>query len=490
MRTGTSSTLSGLTEIIAQNVLVLEESMENKGINIPSLNDVYDSQLEFHNEEPEVARSIDMICRAALQLIQTVRSSKAILMQTALSHITASALRCASELHIATILYEAGPEGMHVADIAAKCGVDYRKLSSILRCLGKQWIFREISPEVYANNRLSSLLHKGKSYEDLTSDPDTIYDKPEAALSAIVGHMSDEGAKATSYLYEALTDQSFGFSDEADHSAFSLGLQTEKSVWEYFEEPGREDLLDRYAAAMEGLQEIEPPNLAEGAFDWASLPPESVVVDVGGGIGSVPIHIAHKHPEIEFVVQDRPAVIADGVKRWEQRNQAGYIHFEEHDFFEAQPIKNPSVFLLNNVLPDWSDKYAKKILMRLRAAAGPDTRLVTRDTVIPYSCQVPVSDKTLSIPGVVVQQLPQPLDINGPSAFSYDLSLFMTVLFNGMERTLGHMAELLRSSGWEIEKIEEHDAGGHLPSSIICIPLKGWRDPREMVSKYRMSFFG
>lgn len=113
--------------------------------------------------------------------------------------------------------------------------------------------------------------------------PDTIYDKPEAALSAIVGHMwvndlvstptispfhmifrSDEGAKATSYLYEALTDQSFGFSDEADHSAFSLGLQTEKSVWEYFEEPGREDLLDRYAAAMEGLQEIEPPNLAEG----------------------------------------------------------------------------------------------------------------------------------------------------------------------------------------------------------------------------------
>ncbi len=69
----------------------------------------------------------------------------------------------------------------------------------------------------------------------------------------------------------------------------------------------------------------------------------------------------------------------------------------EHDFFEAQPIKNPSVFLLKNILHDWSDKYAKKILMRLRAAAGPDTRLVTRDTIIPYSCQVPVSDNALSI---------------------------------------------------------------------------------------------
>lgn len=34
-------------------------------------------------------------------------------------------------------------------------------------------------------------------------------------------------------------------------------------MWEYFEEPGREDLLDRFAAAMEGMQNIEPPNLAE-----------------------------------------------------------------------------------------------------------------------------------------------------------------------------------------------------------------------------------
>lgn len=50
------------------------------------------------------------------------------------------------------------------------------------------------------------------------------------------------------------------------------------------------------------------------AFDWASLPPGSVIVDVGGGIGSVPIQVAHNHPEIQFIVQDRPAVVADGRK--------------------------------------------------------------------------------------------------------------------------------------------------------------------------------
>ena len=80
-----SSALSGLTELIAQNVLVLEASMKDKGIGLPALNDLYDPEFEFHNEEPEVARSIDMICRAALQLIQTVRPPKSTLMQTALS---------------------------------------------------------------------------------------------------------------------------------------------------------------------------------------------------------------------------------------------------------------------------------------------------------------------------------------------------------------------------------------------------------------------
>lgn len=64
--------------------------------------------------------------------------------------------------------------------------------------------------------------------------------------------------------------------------------------------------------------------------------------------------------------------------------------------------------------------------MRLRAAAGPDTRLVTRDTIIPYSCQVPGPENAISIPGVVVPELPEPLEINGPAALSYDLSLLVS----------------------------------------------------------------
>lgn len=49
-------------------------------------------------------------------------------------------------------------------------------------------------------------------------------------------------------------------------------------------------------------------------FNWEALSENDLVVDVGGGIGTVSIQVAEKHPKLKFVVQDRAPVIADGVK--------------------------------------------------------------------------------------------------------------------------------------------------------------------------------
>ena len=40
-------------------------------------------------------------------------------------------------------------------------------LGLILRCLASNWVYRELQPDVYVNNRLSSLLDKGKTVEEL-----------------------------------------------------------------------------------------------------------------------------------------------------------------------------------------------------------------------------------------------------------------------------------------------------------------------------------
>ena len=45
-------------------------------------------------------------------------------------------------------------------------------------------------------------------------------------------------------------------------------------------------------------------------FDWAALPRDSLVVDVGGGVGSQTLTLAKAHEHLKFVVQDRESVIS------------------------------------------------------------------------------------------------------------------------------------------------------------------------------------
>jgi hypothetical protein len=49
-------------------------------------------------------------------------------------------------------------------------------------------------------------------------------------------------------------------------------------------------------------------------YDWKSLPEGSVVVDVGGGIGTVTKVLAKAHPHLKFIIQDQHKVVEDGLK--------------------------------------------------------------------------------------------------------------------------------------------------------------------------------
>lgn len=84
-----------------------------------------------------------------------------------------------------------------------------------------------------------------------------------------------------------------------------------------------------------------------------------------------------------------------------------------HDFFTPQPVKNAAVFLLRNILHDWSDKYCVQILRRLREAATPDTRLIIVDNLMSYAC---IEEGLVSIPGTKRNLFPKPLLPNGGQA--------------------------------------------------------------------------
>jgi len=52
----------------------------------------------------------------------------------------------------------------------------------------------------------------------------------------------------------------------------------------------------------------------QSGFDWVSLPKGELVVDDRGGVGTIISVLVTALPILKFVIQDRPAVIEDGLE--------------------------------------------------------------------------------------------------------------------------------------------------------------------------------
>jgi hypothetical protein len=97
----------------------------------------------------------------------------------------ATSIGAAEATNVPEILSEAGPKGLHVAEIAKKADTDASKLGlfrctllsafqiecchlgRILRLLATVHIFQEVAPDVFANNRISSVMASGKTLEEI-----------------------------------------------------------------------------------------------------------------------------------------------------------------------------------------------------------------------------------------------------------------------------------------------------------------------------------
>lgn len=132
---------------------------------------------------------------------------------------------------------------------------------------------------------------------------------------------------------------------------------------------------------------LEASHILDG-FDWTTIGKGSVV-DIGGSHGSLSIAIAQRHPNVNFVVQDRAAVAREGRAKLPPQ-LANRVSFMAHDFFHEQPILDADVYLLRWILHDWSDKYAIRILRALRPALKDGAKIIIMEQVLPEPGSVSV----------------------------------------------------------------------------------------------------
>jgi len=326
---------------------------------------------------------------------------------------------------------------MHISEIGKKTGLEERKAGRILRLLATNHVFREVSENVFTNNRLSTQL--------LSTNP----------LSSMGLHFSDESPKAGALLSDVLTDKEWGHSYSPTQTAFNKSTGYPEPLFIYFEKdvPRGAELGARFGVGMIGWGDAIAAKAIIYEFPWKELGNGATVCDVAGGVGNISLQLAKAHPNLRLILQDLPERIQQAKnevwpKECPEAISEGRITFKPIDFFASSPVPGCDVYYLKNVIHDWTDVDSIKILSGVKKAMAPHSRLLIQEYIIQPANRVPEEKSPY-------KQAPAPLlpNYGGGRIRQYSLDLHMMILLNSEERRLPQFIRLGEAAGLEFVKL-------------------------------------
>ncbi|KAF7432640.1 hypothetical protein PC9H_004582 [Pleurotus ostreatus] len=433
--------LNALAEIISSNVKILGDAYAQDGRKFPSLDEPFAPTKSA--EAAAVQEATRLIIAAAAQLTASVRSPLEVLLEQATGVYATVMLSFANDHNVADLLKEAGPDGLDAKEIGKQIGFNGAYVARCLRYLATRHIFREVKPNVFANNRLSSALLKNKPFKDIEADSMTKYD--DAPISALISHTTDEGFIGSRSIIEFMKD-SKGYV-----SPLSMSNQDRANLFEWYEKPGHKWRAHRFATAMKAPAKLWGQGAYASVLDWHSLPTGSTIVDVGGSTGEVTMELARAAPQHKYVLQDLEGAIVEAKRRWAnewpEAINDGTVTLEVHSFFEPMPVK-ADVYFLRAIIHDWPEADCHKILGHIHAAAKSTSKLILLELMAVHACPDELTGG---------RTIPYPLLANlglAVGGFITAADLQMLALVDGRERTPGDFEELGRMTGWKLETIK------------------------------------
>lgn len=278
-----------------------------------------------------------------------------------------------------------------VSRLATSVGADPEALGRFLRVLVGEELFEEVVPDTFGLTPLGALLRTdahGSQREFVELMGSEAYIVWEAA-----GYALRTGTAAFRHVYGQ----------------------------PYFDWlTAHPEAAERFDRGQAGL--VERRLLPLLTYDWSGV---DSVVDVGGGNGTLLGRVLSAQPRLTGTVFDLPHVVAVTAPLLTDADLTGRVSIVGGDFFDKVP-PGADAYILSEILHDWPDHDAVRILEAVREAMRPDSRLL-----------------------VVEQGLPEGA---GSSATAL-LDLHMLVLLGGRERSRAQLERLLSQAGLSLHSV-------------------------------------
>ncbi|HEX4921524.1 MAG TPA: methyltransferase [Candidatus Bathyarchaeia archaeon] len=228
---------------------------------------------------------------------------------------------------------------------------------------------------------------------------------------------------------ESMRDVAIYFGEEPYRAAAELlhTVMTGETAFNHVYGKGHFDYLAEHPEASKTFNAFMTQSARRFGrpLEHVNLDGKHLIVDVGGGRGTILAHILRTNPELKGILYDLPHGVAEAGSFLKENGVADRCKIITGSFFDSVP-EGGDVYLLSRILHDWPDETAQLILANCRKAISHNGTLLIREAVIPEG------------------------DTPSPGK---QTDLQMLIMLGGTERSEPEWRQLLKKSKFELKTL-------------------------------------
>lgn len=232
--------------------------------------------------------------------------------------------------------------------LASKVGADPRALFRVMRSLAALGVFTQDSSDRFGLTPVGQLLR--------TDNPESMRD--------VAVYFGEETYRAAAELLHT--------------------VKTGETAFNYVYGRGHFDYLADHPEASKTFNAFMTQSARRFGrpLEQVNLAGRRLIVDVGGGRGTILAHLLRTNPHLKGILYDLPHGVAEAGPFLTENGVADRCKIVTGSFFDYVP-EGGDVYLLSRILHDWPDEKAQLILTNCRKAISHDGTLLIREAVIP-----------------------------------------------------------------------------------------------------------